>query len=201
MRHVDWRGFLARLPLPMLALAASYGVYSFNLLFVPTWVALVSAAAYELTYVGLAVARVSHDQRRRARLISLGAVVVSVLYNTLAGLFHRRPELLSDMHVAADVGLALLHGAPLAWLAFLVADLLLHQEADATQIAAHGNTASEHIASISETPENTPRAAARDRTCRHCGDTGLSASDVMAHGRERAKHGACGSERHKVAAD
>jgi hypothetical protein len=185
----------------MLALAASYGVYSFNLLFVPTWVALVSAAAYELTYVGLAVARVSHDQRRRARLISLGAVVVSVLYNTLAGLFHRRPELLSDMHVAADVGLALLHGAPLAWLAFLVADLLLHQEADATQIAAHGNTASEHIASISETPENTPRAAARDRTCRHCGDTGLSASDVMAHGRERAKHGACGSERHKVAAD
>ncbi|MFN8504459.1 hypothetical protein [Kouleothrix sp.] len=30
-----WRGVLARLPLPMLALAASYGVYSFAALFVP----------------------------------------------------------------------------------------------------------------------------------------------------------------------
>jgi len=59
-----------------------------------------------LTYIGLAVVQVSADQRRRARLISIGAVVVSVLYNTLSGLFHRRPEVLVDLPLAADVAAA-----------------------------------------------------------------------------------------------
>ena len=125
------RAFFAAAPLPMLALAASYGVYSFNVLFVPQWVALVSAAAYELTYVGLAVVQVQNDQRVRARWISLGAVVVSIAYNTLAGLFHREPALLDGAPLWANVALALLHGAPLAWVAFLVADLLLHRVPDA----------------------------------------------------------------------
>ncbi len=125
------RAFFAAAPLPMLALAASYGVYSFNILFVPQWVALVSAAAYELTYVGLAVVQVQADQRIRARWISLGAVVVSICYNTLAGLFHREPALLEAAPLWANVALALLHGAPLAWVAFLVADLLLHRVPDA----------------------------------------------------------------------
>ena len=125
------RAFFAAAPLPMLALAASYGVYSFNILFVPQWVALVSAAAYELTYVGLAVLHVQNDQRIRARWISLGAVVVSIAYNTLAGLFHREPALLDAAPLWANVALALLHGAPLAWVAFLVADLLLHRVPDA----------------------------------------------------------------------
>jgi hypothetical protein len=111
----------------MLALAASHGVYTFALLFVPPWVALVQAAAFELTYIGLAVVQVEDAQRRRARLISIGAVVVSILYNTLSGFFHLAPTLLLDMHLVAQAGLAVLHGAPLAWLAFLVADLLLHQ--------------------------------------------------------------------------
>ena len=124
------RAFFAAAPLPMLALAASYGVYSFNILFVPQWVALVSAAAYELTYVGLAVLHVQNDQRIRARWISLGAVVVSIAYNTLAGLFHREPALLDGAPLWANVALALLHGAPLAWVAFLVADLLLHRVPD-----------------------------------------------------------------------
>jgi hypothetical protein len=124
------RAFFAAAPLPMLALAASYGVYSFNVLFVPQWVALVSAAAYELTYVGLAVLHVQNDQRIRARWISLGAVVVSICYNTLAGLFHREPSLLDGAPLWANVALALLHGAPLAWVAFLVADLLLHRVPD-----------------------------------------------------------------------
>jgi hypothetical protein len=46
MNHLNWRGILARLPLPMLALAASYGVYEFARL-----------------YIGLAVVQVSADQR------------------------------------------------------------------------------------------------------------------------------------------
>jgi hypothetical protein len=127
----QWRSVLAVLPLPMLALAASYGVYEFSRLFVPAWVALVQAAAFELTYVGLAVVQVQSDQRVRARWISLGAVVVSICYNTLAGLFHREPALLEAAPLWANVALALLHGAPLAWVAFLVADLLLHRVPDA----------------------------------------------------------------------
>ena len=127
----QWRSVLAVLPLPMLALAASYGVYEFSRLFVPQWVALVQAAAFELTYVGLAVVQVQSDQRVRARWISLGAVVVSIAYNTLAGLFHREPTLLDAAPLWANVALALLHGAPLAWVAFLVADLLLHRVPDA----------------------------------------------------------------------
>ena len=131
-----WRAILATLPLPMLALAASYGVYEYSRLFVPAWVALAQAAAFEMTYLGLSVVQVQSDQRHRARLISLGAVVVSVCYNTLAGLFHREPALLEAAPLWANVILSLLHGAPLAWLAFLVADLLLHRVPDAANRAA-----------------------------------------------------------------
>lgn len=128
MRAIEasWRDVLARLPLPMLALAASYGVYRFASMFVPPWVAIVQAAAFELVYIGLAVVRLDEKQQRRARSISIGAVVVSMAYNSLDGLFHRRPELLNNPPLWADVALSLLHGVPLAALAYLVSDLLLH---------------------------------------------------------------------------
>lgn len=126
-RRIDWRGILARLPLPMLALAASYGVYSFALLFVPPLVAGVQAAAFELTYIGLAVTTsLDGAQRKRATTISIGAVVASIVYNTLAGWFHRQPALLTAGGDLAWLMFAILHGAPLAWVAYLVADLLLH---------------------------------------------------------------------------
>lgn len=81
-----------------------------------------------LVLVGLAFAVVegmSEKQRQRATLISIGAVVTSILYNTLAGLFHRNPAWLGDLGYL-EWGLAVLHGLPLAWVAYLVADLLLH---------------------------------------------------------------------------
>jgi hypothetical protein len=123
----NWRGFLARLPLPLLALAASYGVYRFATLFVPQWVAITQACAFEATYLGLAVVQgLDVPARRRAAYIGMGAVAVSIIYNSLDGLFHRRPELLVDMPLWAEVGLAVLHGAPLALVSYLVANLLLH---------------------------------------------------------------------------
>ena len=126
---VVWRDVLARLPLPMLALAASYGVYRFAAMFVPQWVAIVQAAAFELVYMGLAVVRgLTPGQYKRARAISLGSVAVSVAYNSLDGLFHRRVDLLVGAPLWVDVSLALLHGAPLALVAYLVADLLLHSD-------------------------------------------------------------------------
>lgn len=128
MKH--WRTILARAPLPMLALAASYGVYSFARLFVPDVVAVIQAAAFELTYIGLAVTQgLSDGQRKRATAISVGAVVASIVYNTLAGWFHKQPDLLSTASPIAWLMFAILHGAPLAWVAYLVADLLLHSGA------------------------------------------------------------------------
>lgn len=126
VRWPGWRELVSRSALPMLALAASYGVYDFARLFVPEWVAIVQASAFELVYIGLSVAKLSHPQQKRARAISLGAVVVSASYNTLAGYFHRRPGTLPGLEWWGDALLALLHGVPLAVLAYLVADLLLH---------------------------------------------------------------------------
>lgn len=123
----NWRGILARLPLPTLALAASYGVGSFAALFVPLWVAVVQAAAFELTYIGLAIVEVPEAaRRRRAAMISLAAVAVSVVYNSAAGYFHRNPAALLGLSFPEELGLAIAHGAPLAIVAYLVADLLLH---------------------------------------------------------------------------
>jgi hypothetical protein len=148
MSRIDWRAVLSRAPLPMLALAASHGVYSYNLLFVPAWVALVSAAAFELTYCGLSVVTLTADQQPRARRIAASAVVVSVIYNTLAGLFHRRPNLLADLPLGMDVTLAILHGLPLAIVAYSVAQLLLH-DAPRTSSAIEG----EHAAAFAPLPD------------------------------------------------
>jgi hypothetical protein len=155
MSAVDWRALLSRAPLPMLALAASHGVYSYNLLFVPPWVALVSAAAFELTYCGLAVVRLSAGQRRRAQRIATSAVAVSIFYNTLAGLFHRRPELLTALPVGLDIVLSVLHGMPLAIVAYSVAHLLLHEPPAPTTIDVDQPAVPAEPV-IAETPQPVP---------------------------------------------
>lgn len=134
----NWRGFLARLPLPMLGLAASYGVYRFALLFVPGWVAVITASSFEFVYIGLAVYDKFDERGRKSALyVSLAAVVTSILYNVLDGFFHRRPDLLGGLPWWGDLLLSLVHGAPLAVLAFLVSRLVMHpptvaQSADRT---------------------------------------------------------------------
>jgi hypothetical protein len=114
---------------------------------------LVSAAAFELTYCGLSVITLTADQQPRARRIAASAVIVSVIYNTLAGLFHRRPELLANLPVGLDAILAILHGLPLAIVAYSVAQLLLHDASGAGR-AIHMRAA------ITSTP---PWEAARAR--------------------------------------
>lgn len=129
-RSFNWRNILARLPLPTLALAASYGVYSFSALFVPWWVAVIQAAAYELTYLGLAIVDVpERGRRQRAIRISLSAVAVSVVYNSAAGYYARNPQDLIGLPWYGELALAIAHGAPLAIVAYLVADLLFHTRA------------------------------------------------------------------------
>lgn len=165
MLRTYWRAFLARLPLPMLALAASYGVYSFAGLFVPLWVAVVQAAAFELVYIGLAVQPgLDEKARRRATAISVGAVVVSILYNTLAGLFHRNPAWLAAMPWYAEAGLAVLHGAPLAWVAYLVSDLLLHSTPAAAPLWAGPVVFAPREQEVYPAPEPVMMPACRDAT-------------------------------------
>jgi len=219
IHRINWRATLAALPLPMLALAASFGVYEFALLFVPAWVAFVQAASFELTYIGLAVLQGLDDrQRRRAALISVGAVVTSIIYNTLAGWFHRQPGLLVSASPIADLMLAILHGAPLAWVAFLVSDLLLHRHESATAARADraetrqgapaqpwapapaDDSALRHIApdlfdaddaQAAHAETHEPPPASRTYTCRHCGAIALTASELMAHGRRYKRWGDC----------
>jgi hypothetical protein len=164
MNH--WRTLLARAPLPMLALAASYGVYSFALLFVPFWVAIIQAAAFELTYIGLSVTQgLSAGQRKRASGIASGAVVASIVYNTLAGWFHRQPDLLSAASPIAWLMFAILHGAPLAWVAYLVADLLLHSgSADQRSEGAQERSVETIAPDVAENVPALPGAALSDPT-------------------------------------
>lgn len=125
---------LSRASLPMLALAASYGVFKYAELYVPSWVAFIQAAAFEAVYLGLSIApNFSTYQQRRASAISGGAVVASVLYNTLAGLFHRIPLEQFNLPVYGELAFAALHGLPLAWVAYLVADLLLHSQPESRE--------------------------------------------------------------------
>jgi hypothetical protein len=152
---IKW--LFARAPLPMLALAAAYGVYMFQSIFVPHWVAFVSAAAFELTYVGLAV--VETNDHRRARGIAIAAVAVSVVYNSLAALFERRAALLDATPFWLDAVLAVLHGLPLAIVAYNIADLLLHT----TTVAASDTPPQVSVLEVTQLPA-TVRAYVRQRT-------------------------------------
>lgn len=118
----------------MLGIAASYGVYSFSKLYVPTFFAVASAGAFELTYIGLANhAANDAEARRKAQAVALGAVLVSVLYNSIAGLLHRNTHALEQLgelsweaQAIAEVLLAVLHGAPLALVAYFATSLVMH---------------------------------------------------------------------------
>lgn len=182
---------LTRAPLPMLALAASYGVWSFNLLFVPGWVAFVSAAAFELTYVALAFTPTSDP--KRAVHVSIAAVVVSVLYNVLASLFVRQPGLLVDTPLWGDVALAVLHGAPLAIVAYHVAGLLLHRDAVSDPLVAslqaqlaetqHALTLSEQrytvaVQIVNQLPQGVAGVDTKREQVRALVDSGVSVSSA-----------------------
>jgi hypothetical protein len=123
--------YITLLPIALLALSASYGIYSFSLLFVPWYIAAVTALAFELTYCTLVFIDSS-----KARPVSIMAVIVSVLWNVGHSLFVLYPESLDIVHNSLWLSffLSVIHGVPLATLAYLVADVSLHNKADNTQV-------------------------------------------------------------------
>ena len=130
-RNIPWRIVLAMLPTPMLGFASSYGVYAFNSYFVPGWVAIAMAAAYELTYVGLAsYTALNTKQKDIGLLISRDAAWISFAQNGLVGLAHIQPSVMGysnwgALALAINVPLAALHAAQV-WIAYRTANFTLH---------------------------------------------------------------------------
>lgn len=134
MRLGAWRKVLAALPVPMLSFASSYGVYAYNLLFVPPWVAVVMAAAYDVTFSGIPALDIPDPtQRERGKRIALGAAWISFLQGAIAGVFHAVPDLhaylaawsMSGRVILYSVG-ASLHAAQ-TWVAYHAAAFTLHR--------------------------------------------------------------------------
>jgi len=144
----NWRETIAFSALVLLATSASYGVYVFSLLFVPHIFALVTACAFEATYIGLGVAQLRGEQRIHAHYISVAAVAVSVAYNTIAALIHLFPTgvatILAALATATGGALfglwflviifSLLHGVPLAVTAYFLSNLILHKNDEGGEI-------------------------------------------------------------------
>lgn len=131
-RNIPWRIVLAMLPTPMLGFASSYGVYAFNSYFVPGWVAIAMAAAYELTYVGLASYTALNEKQKEIGLkISYDAAMISFMQNGLVGLAHIQPSVMGYSKWSAawplviNVPLACLH-AMQVWIAYRTANFTLH---------------------------------------------------------------------------
>lgn len=177
--RTHWRSILAHLPLPMLGLAASYGVYSFALLFVPQFFALAQAAAFELTYIGLAVVDAPELARRsRAARISVAAVAVSVVYNSAAGYFHRNPLALSGLSFWEELGLAVVHGAPLAITAYFVADFLLHPTTRTVMADESSTPVDESAATVTPEPVLLPPLTKTERVRLLASELNISESTV-----------------------
>jgi len=126
----DWAKVAAISPLPVLGLVASYGVFSFALHFVPFWMALLEAASFEVIYIALAaLSGLDEGQRRRAKVVSLGALIVSVAYGSIAAALHLvGGDTMESLPLSWVITFAALHGIPVPVLAYAVANLLLHRK-------------------------------------------------------------------------
>jgi hypothetical protein len=123
--------YITLIPIALLALSASYGIYSFSLLFVPWYIAAVTALAFELTYCTLVFIDSS-----KAKPVSIMAVIVSVLWNVGHSMFVLYPASVEMVYNSLGLSfiLAAIHGVPLATLAYLVADVSLHSKPDNIQV-------------------------------------------------------------------
>lgn len=115
--------YITVLPIALLALSASYGIYSFSLLFVPWYIAGITALAFELTYCTLVFI-----DSAKVKPVSIMAVIVSVLWNVGHSMFVLYPasvEMIYNSLLLSFV-ISVIHGLPLATLAYLVAEVSLH---------------------------------------------------------------------------
>jgi hypothetical protein len=113
------------LPLPTLGIAASWGVFHFADVFSPMPIAIFEAIGFELVYIGLSTLRDVPDKFRKYRqYVSLGAVGVSVVYNSLSAWLVLQPDLFTGLHFGWQIAVSIAHGLPIALLGYFVADLI-----------------------------------------------------------------------------
>jgi len=130
-RNIQWRIVLAMLPTPMLGFASSYGVFAYNAHFAPAWIAFAMAAAYEITYVGIAsYTTINTRQRAEGEKISRDAAWISFIQNGLAGLVFIQPTVMGYSNwgwkaLFINVPLAALHAAQV-WIAYRASRFTMH---------------------------------------------------------------------------
>ena len=123
---------------------------------------------FELTYYRSGDPRDMTDaQRRRATGISIGAVVVSVPKQLDRRFFCAQPALLAGLPPWAEAIGAVLHGAPLAVVAYLVADLLLPQRPAAAHRATQAARPMPMPASATGAHSRRSRPHVRSSAFRH----------------------------------
>jgi len=126
-----------RLAIVALSLVSAYEVYRFLLWFLPEWLAMIGASAFELVYIALVVIPYGDDkQKGRGTNLSRVAVAVSVVYTFIAGYSHLDPEWMRWVATGRDwlaitfkLIITALHAVPLATMAYSVSGLVLHETA------------------------------------------------------------------------
>lgn len=126
-----------RLAIVALSLVSAYEVYRFLLWFLPWWLAMIGASAFELVYIALVVIPYGDDkQKGRGTNLSRVAVAVSVVYTFIAGYSHLDPEWMRWVATGRDwlaitfkLIITALHAVPLATMAYSVSGLVLHETA------------------------------------------------------------------------
>ena len=179
--------------------------------------AWMGAAGFEAVYLSTAILILSTDLRRYAQRVALAAVVTAIVLNALADYAARVPGGLSSATAAWSsfdplaLLLSLVESAPLAGLSFAMASLLhrlaeqvddqAEPDGEATRAAPALRpvlaSAAESGAEYETIRVQTDGVASQsvqtiaDRTCKYCGVSGLSATQVARHGRERKRTGQC----------
>lgn len=135
---ISWRKVFASLPTPMTGIAASYGVYAFNVIFLPAWVAAIEAAAFETVYIGLpALDNLTPEQHAKARKVAMYAGWVSFVQNIGSAFFYTaigKKAIIgieaSSMWVSVPffLVLATIH-ALMVWIGYHSAVLVFHRNA------------------------------------------------------------------------
>lgn len=111
---------LVRIAVAALGVRASYGVFVFAASLVPFPFALTEAFSLELTYIGITFLRLDDKGQKWALGVALGAMAISILYNILAAAVLKQPDIFDSLSPAGFWLVTVLHGAPMAGLAFLV---------------------------------------------------------------------------------
>lgn len=127
-KDFPWDRVMDAMPVIMFGLAASYGVYDYSRHFMPEFFAYVLGGAFEATYIRLGTTKgLRKEERERAKKVSIGAVIISVIYNTVSAKMHTDTGWIHNTNPFIVWMLCLLHGAPMALLGYYIVDLLFHK--------------------------------------------------------------------------